>query len=94
VEGPGRGCTERRIAAVDTRTEAIRPLRRRLSDVVFRVLLAEDLVKRNFAAERPNALWVNRRRRCGMWRPGRASEERPRDERQVALAGTPLKLAA
>jgi len=40
--GPGRDYIERRIAAGDTKTEAIRALRRRLSDVVFRALLADE----------------------------------------------------
>ena len=38
----GRAYIERRTAARDTRREALRLLRRRLSDVVFRVLLADE----------------------------------------------------
>lgn len=41
----GRAYIERRIAAGDTRTEALRLLRRRLSDVVFRTLLADETRK-------------------------------------------------
>jgi transposase len=39
----GRAYIDRRIAEGDTRTEALRLLRRRLSDVVFRTLLADEL---------------------------------------------------
>ena len=40
--GPGRTYLEHRMAAGDTRTEAIRALRRRLSDEVFRRLRADE----------------------------------------------------
>lgn len=40
--GPGRAYMLTRMAAGDTKTEAIRALRRRLSDVVFRLLLADE----------------------------------------------------
>lgn len=40
--GPGRAYLERLMAAGKTRTEALRLLRRRLSDVVFRALLADE----------------------------------------------------
>jgi len=37
--GPGRDYLERRISTANTKTEALRALRRRLSDVVYRALL-------------------------------------------------------
>jgi transposase len=40
--GPGKGYVDRRMAAGKTRTEALRLLRRRLSDVVYRALLADE----------------------------------------------------
>lgn len=40
--GPGRSYVLMRMAAGDTKTEALRALRRRLSDVVFRVLIADE----------------------------------------------------
>jgi transposase len=40
--GPGAAYVERLLAGGKTRTEALRLLRRRLSDVVFRVLLADE----------------------------------------------------
>jgi transposase len=40
--GPGRTYVERRMAAGDTKTEALRLLRRRISDHVFRRLLADE----------------------------------------------------
>jgi transposase len=40
--GPGAAYVQRLLGAGKTRTEAIRLLRRRLSDVVFRVLLADE----------------------------------------------------
>ena len=40
--GPGRSYTDARIAAGDDKTEAIRMLRRRLSDEVFRRLLLDE----------------------------------------------------
>jgi transposase len=40
--GPGQAYVERLLGAGKTRTEALRLLRRRLSDVVFRVLLADE----------------------------------------------------
>ena len=42
----GRAYIERRIAAGDTRREALRLLRRRLSDVVFRTLVADEASRR------------------------------------------------
>jgi transposase len=41
-EGPGRTYVTERMAAGKTKTEALRLLRRRLSDVVFRTLLADE----------------------------------------------------
>ena len=41
-EGPGRDYLAKRMAAGDTKTEAIRALRRRLSDEVFRRLLTDE----------------------------------------------------
>jgi transposase len=41
--GPGRAYLERRLRAGDTKTEAYRALRRRLSDEVFRCLLADEV---------------------------------------------------
>jgi transposase len=40
--GPGRAYLDARIAAGDSKTEALRALRRRLSDEVFRRLLADE----------------------------------------------------
>ena len=40
--GPGQAYVERLLTAGKTRTEALRLLRRRLSDVVFRALLADE----------------------------------------------------
>ena len=40
-EGPGRPYVAKRMAAGDTKTEAIRALRRRLSDELFRRLSAD-----------------------------------------------------
>jgi transposase len=40
--GPGRAYFEHRLLAGDTKTEAIRALRRRISDEVFRRLLADE----------------------------------------------------
>jgi hypothetical protein len=40
--GPGKAYVDKLLAAGKTRTEAIRLLRRRLSDVVFRALLADE----------------------------------------------------
>jgi transposase len=42
-EGPGRDYLAKRMAAGDTKTEAIRALRRRLSDEVFRRLTTDEL---------------------------------------------------
>jgi len=42
LAGPGRAYLDRRMAAGDSRTEAIRALRRRLSDEVFRRLRADE----------------------------------------------------
>jgi len=41
-EGPGRSYVAKRMAAGDTRTEAIRALRRRISDEVFRRLTTDE----------------------------------------------------
>lgn len=40
--GPGRAYVQHRLAAGDTKTEALRLLRRRLSDEVFRRLLVDE----------------------------------------------------
>ena len=40
--GPGQAYVAKRIAAGDDQTEAIRLLRRRLSDVVYRAMLADE----------------------------------------------------
>ena len=40
--GPGRDYLEKRIAAGDTKTEAIRALRRRISDAVFRCMRDDE----------------------------------------------------
>jgi transposase len=44
LQGPGRAYLDHRIAQGDTRTEAIRALRRRISDEVFRRLKADERV--------------------------------------------------
>lgn len=44
--GPGRAYMEHRIASGDTKTEALRLLRRRLSDEVFRRLLTDEAALR------------------------------------------------
>jgi transposase len=41
-DGPGRAYVERRLATGNTKTEALRLLRRRLSDEVFRRLLLDE----------------------------------------------------
>ena len=41
IHGPARDYLERRIAMGNTKTEALRALKRRLSDVVYRALLAD-----------------------------------------------------
>lgn len=43
--GPGKTYLEHRMAAGDTRTEALRALRRRISDEVFRRLRADEAVR-------------------------------------------------
>jgi len=43
--GPGRHYVEKRMAQGNTKTEAIRSLRRRLSDEVYRRLLADELAR-------------------------------------------------
>jgi transposase len=43
--GPGRGYVQARMTAGDTKTEALRALRRRLSDVVFRLLVADEITR-------------------------------------------------
>ena len=45
LDGPGRAYLEHRQAAGDTRTEAIRALRRRISDAVFRRLQADEVAR-------------------------------------------------
>jgi transposase len=42
LDGPGRAYLQRRMAAGDTKTEAIRALRRRISDEVYRRLHADQ----------------------------------------------------
>ncbi|MGH8987034.1 MAG: IS110 family transposase, partial [Acidimicrobiales bacterium] len=42
IEGPGRTYFTHRLSLGDTKTEAIRALRRRISDEVFRRLLADE----------------------------------------------------
>lgn len=49
-EGPGRAYLAKRMAAGDTKTEAIRALRRRLSDEVFRRLMTDELDRRQASA--------------------------------------------
>lgn len=49
--GTGRAYIERRMVAGATKTEAIRALRRRLSDVVFRVLLADERARAEFGCD-------------------------------------------
>jgi transposase len=49
-EGPGREYLAKRMAAGDTKTEAIRALRRRLSDEVFRRLTTDELDRTKAAA--------------------------------------------
>lgn len=44
--GTGRAYATMRMDAGDTKTEALRALRRRLSDVVFRLLIADELARR------------------------------------------------
>jgi transposase len=44
-EGPGRAYLVKRLAAGDTKTEAIRALRRRLSDEVFRRLTIDEALR-------------------------------------------------
>lgn len=43
--GPGRAYYEQRIAAGDTKTEAIRALRRRISDEVYRRLRGDEAIR-------------------------------------------------
>jgi hypothetical protein len=43
--GPGQTYVAKRLAAGDTKTEAIRALRRRLSDEVFRRLQADEATR-------------------------------------------------
>jgi transposase len=45
-EGPGRDYLSKRMAAGDTKTEAIRALRRRLSDEVFRRMTTDESARR------------------------------------------------
>lgn len=51
LEGPGRAYIEHRLALGDTKTEAIRALRRRISDAVFRCLLADELARSTVAPD-------------------------------------------
>jgi hypothetical protein len=46
-EGPGRAHLAKRMAAGDTKTEAIRALRRRLNDEVFRRLMTDEIDRRH-----------------------------------------------
>ena len=46
LKGPGRAYFERRLALGDTKTEAIRALRRRISDEVFKRLLGDEEARR------------------------------------------------
>jgi transposase len=50
-EGPGRSSIAKRTAAGDTRTEAIRALRRRISDEVFRRLTTDELARQSALAD-------------------------------------------
>lgn len=59
LPGLGRDYLQRRIEAGNTKTEALRLLRRRLSDVVFRVLRRDELNARPHPAQPP----VSRHRR-------------------------------
>ena len=43
--GPGRGYVQARMTAGDTKTEALRALRRRLSNVVFRLLVVDEIAR-------------------------------------------------
>lgn len=43
--GPGRAYVQARMAAGNTKTEALRALRRRLSDAVFRLLVADEIAR-------------------------------------------------
>ena len=43
--GPGKEYVERRMAMGNTKTEAIRALRRRISDEVYRRLLSDELAR-------------------------------------------------
>jgi transposase len=45
IGGPGRAYFERRLAAGDTKTEAIRALRRRISDEVFRRMRHDEAMR-------------------------------------------------
>lgn len=53
--GPGRAYFEHRLAAGDTRTEAIRALRRRISDEVFRRMRHDEAVQAATPASLPAA---------------------------------------
>jgi transposase len=53
--GPGRAYFEHRLAAGDTRTEAIRALRRRISDEVFRRMRHDEAVQAAIPANLPAA---------------------------------------
>ena len=52
--GPGKTYIERRIAAGDTKTEAVRLLRRRISDAVFRAMRADEALRLH-VADAPDA---------------------------------------
>ena len=47
--GPGKAYVERRLAAGDTKTEAVRLLRRRISDAVFQAMRADETLRRHAA---------------------------------------------
>ena len=48
--GPGKAYVERRMAAGDTKTEAVRLLRRRISDAVFHAMRADEALRLHVAA--------------------------------------------
>ena len=48
--GPGRAYIDRRVSTGDTKTEAIRLLRRRISDAVFRAMRADEALRPSDAA--------------------------------------------
>ena len=52
--GLGRDYVQRRMIAGDTKTEALRLLRRRISDEVFRRLLADEQEPKDRTNQEPN----------------------------------------